>query len=44
MLNNIENLVAKSVNGSEIVVSLVPLKKMQSKRWSHMFEQLKAYL
>ena len=32
MLNNIENLVAKSVNGSEIVVSLVPLKKMQSTR------------
>ena len=32
MLNIIENLVAKSVNGSEIIVSLVPSKKMQSTR------------
>jgi hypothetical protein len=32
MLNKTENLVAKSVNGSEIVVSLIPLKKMQNTR------------
>nr|WP_174560751.1 hypothetical protein [Acinetobacter bouvetii] len=35
-MNKIENLVAKSVNGREIVVSLVPLKKMQNTR--HGFE------
>jgi len=32
MLNKTENLVAKSVNGREIVVSLIPLKKMQNTR------------
>lgn len=32
MLNKTENLVAKSVNGCEIVVSLVPVKKMQNTR------------
>ena len=32
MLNKTENLVAKSVNGREILVSLVPSKKMQSTR------------
>ncbi|TCM69757.1 hypothetical protein EC844_10216 [Acinetobacter calcoaceticus] len=32
MLNNFENLVAKSVNGHEIVVSLVPAIKMQNTR------------
>ncbi|WP_416202479.1 hypothetical protein [Acinetobacter sp. ANC 3903] len=32
MLNKTENLVAKSVNGREIVVSLVPVKKMQNTR------------
>ncbi|MGE8557374.1 hypothetical protein [Acinetobacter sp.] len=31
-MNKTENLVAKSVNGSEIVVSLIPLKKMQNTR------------
>lgn len=32
MLNKIENLIAKSVNGSEIIVSLVPSKMIQSTR------------
>lgn len=32
MLNKFENVIAKSVNGSEILVSLVPSKKMQSTR------------
>ncbi len=32
MLNKTENLVAKAVNGNEIIVSLVPLNKMQSTR------------
>lgn len=32
MLNITENLVAKSVNGREILVSLVPSKKMQNTR------------
>jgi hypothetical protein len=31
-LNKTENLIAKSVNGREIVVSLVPSKKMQNTR------------
>ncbi|WP_166169902.1 hypothetical protein [Acinetobacter sp. SA01] len=31
-MNKTENLVAKSVNGHEIVVSLVPVKKMQNTR------------
>mgnify|MGYP003525520537 FL=1 len=32
MLNKVENVIAKSVNGREILVSLVPSKKMQSTR------------
>ena len=32
MLNKFENLIAKSVNGDEILVSLIPSKKMQSTR------------
>jgi len=32
MLNKTENLVAKAVNGREILVSLVPVKKMQNTR------------
>lgn len=32
MLNKFENLIAKSVNGHEIIVSLVPSKKMQNTR------------
>ena len=32
MLNKTGNLVAKSVNGREIVVSLIPFKKMQKTR------------
>ena len=32
MLNKFENVIAKSVNGREILVSLVPSKKMQSTR------------
>ena len=31
-MNKTENLIAKSVNGREIVVSLVPSKKMQNTR------------
>lgn len=31
-MNKIENVIAKAVNGSEIVVSLVPSKKMQNTR------------
>ncbi|NHC02634.1 hypothetical protein G9F31_02450 [Acinetobacter sp. 187] len=31
-MNKIENVIAKSVNGSEILVSLVPSQKMQSTR------------
>lgn len=31
-MNKIENVIAKSVNGQEIVVSLVPARKMQSTR------------
>lgn len=31
-MNKTENLIAKSVNGREILVSLVPSKKMQSTR------------
>ena len=32
MLNKFEHVIAKSVNGREILVSLVPSKKMQSTR------------
>ena len=31
-MNKIENVIAKSTNGQEIVVSLVPAKKMQNTR------------
>jgi hypothetical protein len=31
-LNQTNNLIAKSINGTEILVSLVPLNKMQSTR------------
>ena len=32
MLNKFENVIAKSVNGRDVLVSLVPSKKMQSTR------------
>lgn len=32
MLNKFENIIAKSVNGSEIIVSLIPSQKMQNTR------------
>lgn len=31
-MNQINNLIAKSINGTEIIVSLIPLNKMQNTR------------